>query len=299
MKNVFPRVAASFAVAISLTGFTAPLPAQAETVHQALDLVNLSARQRMLAQRMAGLSCMVHLGIDADTHAMESLAARDLFSETLDTLSVAYETAPADPKSKAKVEIALNLSRDQFNRMAGYLTSLETVGTVGPSRLQAIAATANDLYEVSDELTNRIQAAERENLENLSLIRTMILNFSGRQRMLSEKAFKEFCLAQADIDAADNLEALAHTTEVFDSTMSALINGMPGLIIAPPTAEIKAKLEQARATWLPVKSVLERAVAGEHFRVEDIHTATEDLEDVRMLMNEAVVLYENYSETSS
>ncbi len=297
MKNLFPHAAASFGLALSL--MSAPLPTQAETVSHALEMVNLSARQRMLAQRMAGLSCMVYLDIDAETHATEALEVRDLFGETLDTLRATFETAEIDPKSKAKLETALNLSQDQFNRMAGYLTSLETVGTVGPSRLEAIALTSNALYEESDNLINQIQASERENLENLPLIRTMILNLSGRQRMLSEQAFKEFCLAEADINAADNLAALAHTSEVFNSTMEALINGMPGLIIAPPTAEIKAKLEEARDAWLPVKAVLERAVAGERFGADTIHAATETLEDVRVLMNEAVELYEYYSKTSS
>jgi hypothetical protein len=297
MKNLFPHAAASFALAISLA--SAPIPTRAETASSALEMVNLSARQRMLAQRMAGLSCLVHMGIDAETHASEALATQALFGETLTLLRNQNDSSNADPKNKAKVETALNLSQDQYNRMAGYLTSLETIGTVGPNRLEAIALTSNDLYEVSERLTNHIQASERQNLENLSLIRTMILNFSGRQRMLSEKAFKEFCLAEAGIDAQQNREALAQTSEIFDTTMNALINGMPGLIIAPPTAEIKAKLEEARNVWLPVKAVLERAASGEDFSLDDIHAATERLEDVRILMNEAVELYEAYDAATS
>jgi len=299
MKKLFPHTVASLALALSLTSLSVPFAAQAETVSEALHLVNISARQRMLAQRMAGLSCLVHLDIEPEIYAAEALEARDVFRNSLDALRSGNEASSAEQATKAKVETSINLAQDQYNLMSGYLNSLQTVGTVGPNRLAFIASTSNDLFEVSEDLTNYVQIAERQKLENLPLIRTMILNFSGRQRMLSEKAFKEFCLAQSGINAAENIESLVETTSIFDTTMNALINGMPGLIIAPPTTEIKAKLEEARNVWLPVKDVLERAISGEQFDTHAIHKATEDLETVRMLMDEAVTLYQNYSDTSS
>ncbi len=282
------------AVSLVLSTFGFSPAAQAETsatVSQALEKINLSARQRMLAQRMAGLSCLVHLGIDAEVHAAEALETQALFGDSLAELQ-ANETNPDLLETMAELQTP-------YNVIVGYMTVLTTTGDMGPRRLEAVATTSEELFTLSNTLTSQVQSAESKNLEGLTLLQTMILNLSGRQRMLSEEAFKEFCLAQAGIEPAHNLELLATTATVFDNTMNALVNGMPGLIIAPPTPEIKAKLEEAAAVWQPVKALLARAVAGETFDTEGVHYVTEELETVRMLMDDAVELYEHYNDGNS
>lgn len=288
------------ALSLSLAAFTPAVHAEsATTVTQALEKINISARQRMLAQRMAGLSCLVHLGIEPEIHGAEALEAEALFGETLATLSDSGTLTGLSGEQKSKIMEAVDRVTLPFSSVSGYLTVLSTNGEMGTNRLAFIAASANELFEASDLLTNRVQASESHNIQSLSLIQTMILNFSGRQRMLSEKAFKEFCLAQAGIESEQNLQELANTVHIFDNTMSALVNGMPGLIIAPPTAAIRAKLEETNAVWQPVKEILDRAVLGKDFDSHDIHYVTEELETVRMLMDDAVTLYEHYNETTS
>lgn len=279
-------------LAISALGFSPAAHAETSTtVSQALEKINLSARQRMLAQRMAGLSCLVHLGIDAEVHSMEALETQALFGDSLAELQVG-ETNPDLLETMTALQTP-------YNAISGYMTVLTTTGDMGPRRLEAVANTADQLFTLSNTLTSQVQSAESKHLEGLTLLQTMILNLSGRQRMLSEEAFKEFCLAQAGIDPVQNLEKLATTTTVFDNTMNALVNGMPGLIIAPPTAEIKAKLEEASAVWQPVMALLARAVAGEQFDTEGVHYVTEELETVRILMNDAVEMYEHYNDGNS
>ncbi len=297
MKNLkLPIIALS----LSLFGLAPTVQAEdAITVTQALERINISARQRMLAQRMAGLSCLVHLDIEPEIHGAEALEAEVLFRETLATLSDVDTSLGLSSEQTLELMESIDNVMLPFSAVSGYLTVLSTNGDMGKSRLGAIATSSSKLFAASEILTTRVQSAESHNLQNLNLIQTMILNLSGRQRMLSEKAFKEFCLAQAGIENEQNLEDLAHTVLIFDNTMSALVNGMPGLIIAPPTAEIRAKLEETNAVWQPVKVLLERAVEGEVFDTHDIHYVTEELETVRILMNDAVELYEHYNETSS
>jgi len=300
MNRIFQRpiILALFAMIVAGASGAA-LPAKAETLAQALEKYNISTRQRMLSQRMAGLSCLVHLDIEAEIHASEALEARDVFSKSLDILRDGDPDLGTSRENAPRVLVAIDHARDQHIIMASHLAALEEVGTVDTTQLSAIALTSNELFEVSNTLASQVQLAQSQNLQSLTLLQTMILNFSGRQRMLSEKAFKEFCLAQAGVDVEANLVDLAKTSVIFDNTMNALINGMPGLIIEPPTQEIKAKLIEARNVWLPVKDVLERAVAGEVFNTHDIHVATEDLETVRILMDEAVELYEEYNNSQS
>lgn len=297
---VFKRPLLALSLSFAMLGVSPTAHAEmSSSVTQALENINLSARQRMLAQRMAGLSCLVHLNIDAEVHGAEALEAQALFATSLATLRDTNAEIGTARSDRPNILGAIEQVQTPLNAMAGYLTVLSTTGDVGPKRLEAIAATTEVLFDASETLTSRVQYAESQNLKELTLIQTMILNFSGRQRMLSEKAFKEFCLAEAGIDPAYNLEELGKTTTIFDNTMSALVNGLPGLIVAPPTPEIKAKLEETNTVWQPVKVILDRAVAGEIFDAHDIHYVTEELETVRILMDEAVELYEHYHEASS
>ncbi|MCF6271807.1 MAG: type IV pili methyl-accepting chemotaxis transducer N-terminal domain-containing protein [Rhodobacteraceae bacterium] len=268
-----------------------PTTASAETLDQALVRINVSARQRMLAQRMAGLSCLVYLDIEAETHARDALDTRDLFAQSLSILQFGGGDSGLDIEAHSKIISDIAKAKRLFDRLSGYLDVLSSSGTIETDRLQAISSVSNSLFEVSDVLTNDIQSIYSSEIGNLPLIRTMILNFAGRQRMLSEKAFKEFCLSQAGIDTQIKLASLEETVRIFENTLTALINGMPGLIIAPPTTEIRDKLEEAGAVWSRAKVVLDRAIAGEIFEAEDILSTSQNLVAVRILMNEAVLLY--------
>ncbi len=267
-------------------------PAKRGELYQALLGIDFSGRQRMLSQRIAGLSCLVYMGIDAETHAQEALEAGATYSRTLEYLLVGHAETGLAAQSDTRVLQALVEARDAFGPLSDLLTVFEGSSTISTQRLEAISARSSEVFEASKNLTNQIQASSTKALEELPLINAMIINISGRQRMLAEKAFKAFCLSQAGINVEHNLERLDNTVTIFHNTMDALVNGMPGVILPPPNRIIKAKLEEARAVWLPVKAILERALAGERLGYEEIHFTTEELETIRMLMNEAVKLYE-------
>ena len=52
-----------------------------------------------------------------------------------------------------------------------------------------------------------------------------VLNLSGRQRMLTQKMSKEYCLIAADIEAAANRENLKKTMQLFETTLEGLKSG--------------------------------------------------------------------------
>jgi len=159
-------------------------------------------------------------------------------------------------------------------------------------RLQTIANVSEQVFQTAYDLTNQIQSAGSSALQGLPLINSMIINISGRQRMLAEKSAKLFCLAQAGINVDENLQELSKTKTIFDNTMLALINGMPGVILPPPTAEIKTRLEQVLAAWQSTQDILDGAVEGATFSADEIAFVVNELETVRVMMNEVVKLYD-------
>ncbi len=279
-------------VAISSSFNPASATAQTETLNEAIMRIDVSGRQRMFAQRMAGLSCLISLGIDAETHAREALEIRDRYSETLENLRTGNPDIGITAETDPTVKRAIAAANTSFKELSGLLAIFETRSTLAIQRLQAISMASDQVFETAATLASQIQASRSSALQDLTLIKSMIINISGRQRMLAEKAFKEFCLAQAGADTQKNLELLGETVRIFDNTLGALINGLPGMILPPPNEEIRAKLEEVRDVWEPVKSILDRALEGETMDYTEVHFATEELETLRMLMNEAVALYD-------
>ncbi len=279
-------------IAISASFSPLPLAAQTEALDEALARIDVSGRQRMFAQRMAGLSCLVSLDIEAETHAREALEIRDQYRETLENLRAGNPEIDITAETDTNVKRAIAAAIVPFEELSDLLSVFETRSTLATQRLQAISVSSSQVFETAATLASQVQASRSSALHDLTLIKSMIINISGRQRMLAEKAFKEFCLAQAGADTQKNLERLDETVRIFDNTLGALINGLPGMILPPPNDEIKTKLEEVRGVWEPVKAILDRALEEEIMDHDEVHFATEELETVRMLMNEAVALYD-------
>lgn len=269
------------------------------TVSQAFEKINISSDQRALVQRMANLSCLVHLGINTQENGAAALDAKAAFAATLANLQDGNAALGLSAETDWRTLATMAKIEEPFNVMSGYLTVLNTTGTMGEKRLIAVANTANALFNVSDSLATQVQFSQSRNLDTLPVIQAMLLNIADRQNVLTEKASKEICLAQAGIAQDANLNLLAETAADFDNTMSALLNGMPGLIMAPPTVEIRARLEATNAAWQPVKTILDRATQGGDITLEDVRFVANSLENVRGLMGEAIALYRDYQSVSS
>ena len=296
MNNISKTSVTTLAIFLSSISFTMiPKMGHSETAENALHRVNIAGRQRMLSQHIAGLACITHLEHEAALHGQETLEALDLYTETLTLLRDGSAESGLGIENNPKILVDIAKAVDGLETMTEILAPLSNGGEIDLPHLSAISAASNILTETSAHVITEIQTAYSGELSDLTLIETMIINFAGRQRSLSEKAFKEFCFVEAGVNTATNLEELAQTIELFDNTMAALINGMQGLILPPPTEEIKAKLIEANTVWLAAEDFLKRAIAGEQFDEETILKASEEFTKVRLLMDEAVLLYQQAS----
>lgn len=106
----------------------------------------------------------------------------------------------------------------------------------------------------------------------------LLINLAGRQRMLSQKMFKELnsymhVLSVEGENPQAILDEIRSTIEVFDMTMNALINGgkapltldlkTTGYAQCPAaTGEIAEQLKKADSVWKDVRKVLEKNLAN-------------------------------------
>lgn len=294
LQSTFSRVTAVLTAAMLTTfTFTTPSSANSAEVAEASLRVNIAGRQRMLSQRMSKAACFAHIGIDEEAHGAmlnDSLALFRLSHKALvdgdADIGLGAENIPKAIESLAVVDTRWG----KFFEQVWVVTSakqkdgdqIATLDTVGLSLL----------HDMNDAV-HTIASGYGDLLDDMPMINSITIDVAGRQRMLTQKAAKEFCLIEAGIDVEANRAKLAETITLFSNTLEALINGMPGVVIAPPSDEILTKLRAIKTEWAAPYAVFSQISNGlQPCCDEQSREIGVQVELVLILMNQAVKMYE-------
>ena len=266
--------------------------AQTSPVLEAKHRVNIAGRQRMLSQRMSKAACFIHSGVNVDAHMAMLKDAFDLFSTSHKVLvSGSNDTGLRAETSPAILE-KLALVDQKWASFAPYVQEVLSTSTIDGAQIAKMDAAGLALLKDMNGAVNTIATEYGTLLEDLPLIQSITIDVAGRQRMLSQKAAKEFCLIASDIDAEQNSEKLAGTIHLFSTTLDALTTGMTGLVIAPPNDETSAMLEQVKAEWRVPSAIFDRTLNVAQPCCGHRQVIAEQMELVLDYMNQAVGMYE-------
>ncbi len=121
----------------------------------------------------------------------------------------------------------------------------------------------------------------------------VVLNLSGKQRMLTQKMSKEVMLIALNVDAAKNVKNLAATSALFDKTLKGLRAGDAELKL--PSTESKRILRQLNnidALWQSFYPPIQKIIADKAVTDEQVATVATDNLPLLKQMNKCVKLYE-------
>lgn len=284
----FPVLTSSF---LFVFYASSPVAAQSEESIEAALRVNISGRQRMLSQRMTKAACFVQNNVSTALHDEMLRDAFALFSTSHDALRQGNSSVGLTREHSPRVLTAMELVDTRWQGFAPIVQRLIDTGDSSPADIAALDAAGLVLLNDMNAAVGRIAVTYGELLEDLPLIYSISIDAAGRQRMLSQKAAKEFCLIDSGIDVAKNQENLAYTVKIFTASLNALISGFPGMIVPAPNDEILAKLREVEAAWVIPGAVLQRAADGETITDADRQVVTTQIETVLVLMNQAVGMY--------
>ena len=121
----------------------------------------------------------------------------------------------------------------------------------------------------------------------------VVLNLSGKQRMLSQKMSKEVMLIALGADAAANLNNLKATAALFDKTLKGLRDGDKDLRLPPTTSKrIRKQLDKIEEIWTKFNASVQGIIAsGSVSQTQLAAIAAENLPLLKE-MNKCVKLYE-------
>lgn len=290
MKKAFLAGFAMF-MAFHLLTFPAPAAAAIDAALDGKTKINLSGRQRMLSQRMAKAVCFAAIGVETQTHLGMLANAHKLFQRTLDGLSRGDVEQGMLPEANAEILANLDEVAALWSDYRAVNEAIIASGAVSRDQLQTVASVNLPVLKQMHKTVGIIEKVYGSSGEVHPAL-ALALNVSGRQRMLSQKASKEFCLISGGVDVAANRAALSDTVSLFTSSLSGLINGNAADGLAPaPTREIQAQLEKVEGMWTPLREVLLRAANGGAPSAADIEKVSTENNPLLVEMNKAVFMY--------
>lgn len=121
----------------------------------------------------------------------------------------------------------------------------------------------------------------------------VVLNLSGKQRMLSQKMSKEMMLVALDVDKEANLANLEKTSSLFDQTLKGLRKGSAELRLPPTTSgRILRQLDEIDGIWAGFYPIVKEVLAKKSVSKEQVAQVAKGNVPLLQEMNKAVGLYE-------
>ncbi|MHC9234223.1 type IV pili methyl-accepting chemotaxis transducer N-terminal domain-containing protein [Pseudooceanicola sp. 502str34] len=284
----FPVIAALCALALWLL-VPAPLSAaEGSAAELAKYKINIAGRQRMLSQRIAKSVCLNRIGASAELQAHQARTAILEFDKVLAGL----RHGDAELKLEAEVNPEIAAQLDHVGTLwLAYRAAAEALLAGDAGQVGAFVQGAGEVLVAMNKAVGLMDKAYGAGLIHPDLAHA--INVAGRQRMLSQKALKEYCFTELP-GAPESRGDLGQTVASFDAALTALIQGDPAQnILLPPTWELMAQLEGVGSIWARVKPELDRVAAGGVPERAELSGFLSDTEALLKEMNSAVWMYES------
>ena len=195
-------------------------------------LINLAGSQRMLSQRIVKLYCQVGLGVFSHDSYLSILEDADRFESQFRTLK-----ASSDNEIYQEMLEWVNIAWGRFKPLV--------TAPVTRDNLLRINHLGEDLLYLSDQITMLLQDSANRREE-------MLVNISGRQRMLAQRLGKLYMMKSWGFDLLSVNNELLRIQKTFNRTLERLRT-------APESNDqIRADLEEVVVQWIWFKSALER-----------------------------------------
>lgn len=121
----------------------------------------------------------------------------------------------------------------------------------------------------------------------------VVLNLSGKQRMLTQKMSKETLLIALNIDKTNNIKNLTATSSLFDKTLKGLRDGSSELGLPPTSSKrITRQLGKVEKIWNDFYPVIKDIINNKSVTKDQVDVIAKNNLPLLKNMNKAVGLYE-------
>ncbi|MEM9425074.1 MAG: type IV pili methyl-accepting chemotaxis transducer N-terminal domain-containing protein [Pseudomonadota bacterium] len=265
----------------------------------ASERVNYSGKLRMLSQRVVATGCNAVAGIDPEASGAAMRDAMNEFALIVDALEFGNSDLGINGAEKRrKTQARIQMLRDEWAPVAKTLEAIDG-GDKSEAQLAVLAERSAPLLEMAKILVSDLSAQYSDPNAMLQM-HAILVDISGRQRMLTQRMSKNVCLAASGVDQEKAKVELAATAKLFEASLLALSSGMLSAgINPPPTPEIDAGLKVVISDWQDLKPAVEGVLNGDDISAEERARVFHGMNTMTGNMNSVVGLYSEASKLGS
>lgn len=279
---------AMLAAIICATGLQiAPTQAQEIDYGHVTDLVE---RQGMLVEKMSKESLLIAL----DSNGANRLAAlrnsHELFNQVQTGLREGHTGLGLPAATNPLILDRLAVVEDLWPLFDGAIRTALRSGVVGRSEIDTLAELNGPLAEALGSAAEAYKAEATGS--QLHSVLGQVLSTVSQQRLLSQRIAKQFLLVAYNHETRKNKSRLRKATKQFDQSMMDLLQGRPQQkLIAPPTVEIRSRLDAANRLWIQMKPLIAPAISGGSPSPDQILMVASLNEKLLEALNQVLKLY--------
>jgi len=215
--------------------------------------INIAGRQRMLTQKISKDILQIASGIDIKASAEDLIKSKKLFNDSLNSLIKKSKLKNITKQLKKVQAIWSKVSPHIDAKNAGNKKTVKIIAdALDKTRVQmnkAVKKYENSLKRqiLAKSLSSIVgQLIQQKNLKGL------VLNLSGKQRMLTQRMTKNALLIAIGIDKANSQKDLIFCANLYNQTLNGFIKGDKALkLTATKNPQIQAHLKVIQTKWQP------------------------------------------------
>lgn len=256
-----------FALGLTCVVLVAAAPlAAAVSDREWASAINVAGRQRMLSQKMMKEFLLAHHGVDAEGQRKQMQSTIRMFADSHRRLRQGDAEQGIPPAPTPEVAAALDAIDAPWAAFSAALPAttnadLSALATANETLLKAVAA--------------MVEVYEQAQKSAMGTANGKVINWAGRQRMLSQRMAKEALLIAAGADREAAAGRLQAARQLFGSSHLALSRGDAGAgIPAPADPAVQKQFEKVGVLWTSYQALLDRVVAGDLAARRDLADAS-------------------------
>ena len=215
--------------------------------------INIAGRQRMLTQKMAKDMLQITSGIDVAESKKDLQKTKKLFDDSLNSL---LNKSKINNITKQLKIVKKNWDKAKRFVNPKYAKDKKKVKIIASAldKIKTEMNTAVVMYQNSAK--RQILKKSLANIVNQLImqknLKGVVLNLSGRQRMLTQRISKDALLVAAGIDANFAKKDLIKSAKLYEKTLNGFIKGDPSQkLVATKDPKIRKFLKVVKAEWEP------------------------------------------------
>ncbi|MEM7523865.1 MAG: hypothetical protein AAF360_08955 [Pseudomonadota bacterium] len=239
-------------------------PPSETSAAEAKHRIALADQQMALIEEMSEAACMAASGLEVADHIALIKKVRARYEQVrAGLLTGDPEIGLTGEEHASRVLKAMARADKRWLVFADALDNISENGALADD--YATVLFDDDVLLLKDlkRVLTEVEAAHTNPAEVL-YANAFLIELAARQEVLIEAIAKDVCLVNFGWKVEKHLESLQVSLTQFDTTNSALINGMPAVGVKPaPTPEIKAALDAIVVKWAGLKPLVDATQAGE------------------------------------